>query len=55
MRTKDYEALLQEALAAGKSRDYPRAVELLRQVVGGTDAYPQASLYLGRAYHAVGD
>jgi tetratricopeptide (TPR) repeat protein len=55
MRTKDYEALLQEALAAGKSRDYPRAVELLRQVVGSTDAFPQASLYLGRAYHAVGD
>ena len=55
MRSPDYEALLKEALEAGKRRDYPRAVELLTQIVGSTDSLPQASLYLGRALHAVGD
>jgi tetratricopeptide (TPR) repeat protein len=55
MGTPDFEALLSEALAAGRKRDYPRAIELLTQIVGGTNSFPQASLYLGRAYHAVGD
>ncbi|MGA2480134.1 MAG: tetratricopeptide repeat protein [Spirochaetia bacterium] len=55
MRSPDYEALLREALEAGKRRDYPRAVELLTRIVGSTDSLPQASLYLGRALHAVGD
>jgi tetratricopeptide (TPR) repeat protein len=56
MRTSEnHAAMFQEALEAGRSRDYPRAIELLSRIVGSTDAYPQALLYLGRAYHAVGD
>jgi tetratricopeptide (TPR) repeat protein len=48
-------ALFSEALQAGKSRDYKRAVDLLSRLVGSTDRYPQALLYLGRGYHALGD
>ena len=55
MRNSDYSALFEEALEAGKKRDYTRAVELLARIVGSTDRYPQALLYLGRAYHALGE
>jgi tetratricopeptide (TPR) repeat protein len=55
MRTPDYSALFEEAIGAGKKRDYARAVELLTQIVGSTDRFPQALLYLGRAYHALGE
>ena len=56
MRTSEnHAAMLQEALEAGRARDYPKAIELLSRIVGSTDALPQALLYLGRAYHAVGD
>jgi tetratricopeptide (TPR) repeat protein len=51
----DFEAMLGQAIDAGRRRDYARAVDLLTRVVGGTDRYPQALLYLGRAYHALGD
>ncbi len=54
VRTPDYAVMLDDALKAGRSRDYARAVTLLTQVVGGTDQFPQAMLYLGRAYHALG-
>jgi tetratricopeptide (TPR) repeat protein len=55
MGTPDYAALFAEALDAGRKRDYPRAVELLTRIVGSTDRFPQALLYLGRAYHAIGE
>ena len=55
MGIPDYAALFAEALDAGRKRDYPRAVELLTRIVGSTDRFPQALLYLGRAYHAIGD
>jgi Flp pilus assembly protein TadD len=55
MAATNYGAMLSRALEAGKRRDYRRAVELLTTVVGSTDQYPQALLYLGRAYHALGD
>ncbi len=29
--------------------------ELLARIVGSTDQFPQAQLYLGRAYHALGE
>ena len=47
--------MLGQAIEAGRRRDYDRAIDLLTRVVGGTDQYPQAMLYLGRAYHARGD
>ena len=55
MRAPDYSALFEEALEAGRKRDYARAVELLTRIVGSTDRFPQALLYLGRAYHALGE
>jgi Flp pilus assembly protein TadD len=55
MATTDYGAMLGQAVEAGRRRDYARAVDLLTRIVGGTDQYPQALLYLGRAYHALGD
>ena len=55
MRAPGYEALLAEAVAAGRKRDYARAVELLTRIAGSTDRFPQALLYLGRAYHAMGE
>ena len=56
MRPKpdDYKVLFQKALAAGQKRDYPRAVDLLTRITSETELIPQAYLYLGRAYHAMG-
>jgi tetratricopeptide (TPR) repeat protein len=51
----DYRSLFEEALQAGRNREYGRAVELLSRIVGSTDRYPQALLFLGRSYHALGD
>ena len=50
----DFSAQFQEAMEAGRSRDYPRAVELLETIIAGTDELPEAVLYLGRGYHAMG-
>ena len=55
MPTADYGAMLSQALAAGRQRDYRRAAGLLARIVGSTDQFPQAQLYLGRAYHALGE
>jgi len=55
MAATNYEAMLSQAMEAGRHRDYGRAVRLLAAIVGSTDQYPQALLYLGRAYHAQGD
>lgn len=55
MAATNYGEMLSRALEAGRQRDYARAVQLLATIVGSTDQYPQASLYLGRAYHALGD
>ena len=50
----DYERLFEEALKAGATRDYGRATDLLLTIVSETDTIPQAYLYLGRSYHALG-
>ncbi len=47
--------LFEEALRAGRDRDYRRAVELLQSVICSTDEIPEALLYLGRGYHALED
>jgi len=50
----DYHALLREAIEAGRNRDYMRAVDLLSRITSETDSEPEAFLYLGRSYHALG-
>ena len=47
--------LYREALAAGRARNYARAVEILTRLVGSSDRFPEALLYLGRSYHALGE
>ena len=53
-RSDDYQTLFQQALKAGQNRDYPRAIDLLSRITSETDAIPQAFLYLGRSFHAIG-
>jgi tetratricopeptide (TPR) repeat protein len=53
--TTDYAVLFEKAIEAGKRRDYLKAVELLTRLVGVTDQFPMALLYLGRSYHALGE
>ncbi len=49
-----FQRVFEEAMLAGEKRDYQRAVSLLTRILSETDAYPQAYLYLGRSYHALG-
>ena len=55
MEQEKYDGLLGKAIRAGEKRDYRKAVKLLNLIVGETDKYPQALLYLGRSYHALGE
>jgi tetratricopeptide (TPR) repeat protein len=43
------------AMEAGRQRDYQRAVVILQEILLQTDQMPDVPLYLGRAYHAMGD
>lgn len=54
MQQTDYQALLSEATEAGRKRDYRRAVDLLSRITSETDSVPEAFLYLGRSFHALG-
>ncbi len=53
-KTVDYQELLKDAKTAGQNRDYQKAVELLTELISKTDEFPEALLYLGRSYHALG-
>lgn len=44
-----------KALRAGRDRRYDVAVPLLLSVLSSTDEAPEALLYLGRSYHALGE
>ena len=46
---------LARAVQAGVKRDYKTAARLLEELLSEYDAPPEASLYLGRALHALGD
>lgn len=48
-----YSKMFKDALAAGKKRDYKKAVKLLLQLLSETDQFPEALLYLGRSYHCL--
>ncbi len=50
-----YGKILKKALDAGRQRDYQGAIKLLNQVITESDEYPQAYLYIGRSYHALGE
>ncbi len=47
--------LYEQALEAGRRRDYPQAVLLLQELLVHTDQFPDALLLLGRSFHALGD
>ena len=47
--------MFQEAVRAGSERDYEKAVFLLNKIIIETDSIPDAFLYLGRSYHALGN
>jgi len=55
MPTTRTQRILEEALKAGAARDYARAVELLVALIAEEDAPPEALLFLGRSYHALGE
>ncbi len=51
---KKIKTAIQEAISAGKSRNYEKAVLLLLDIIRTTDDEPEAFLYLGRSYYALG-
>jgi tetratricopeptide (TPR) repeat protein len=55
MSPREVKQLYEQALEAGRRRDYPRAVALLQELLVGSDQFPDALLLLGRSYHALGD
>jgi tetratricopeptide (TPR) repeat protein len=55
MPEKESRKLLEAAIAAGEARDYLKAIELLTLLLSQSDSLPEASLYLGRAYYALGE
>jgi tetratricopeptide (TPR) repeat protein len=55
MTTTRLEKLYASAIEAGENRNYPRAIELFMDLLSRTDEYPDALLYLGRSFHAIGE
>ncbi|MAG13237.1 MAG: hypothetical protein CMN78_01435 [Spirochaetales bacterium] len=55
MATDEYQNLFDQALAAGYKRNYLQASNLLLRIVSETESIPQAYLYLGRSYQALGN
>jgi tetratricopeptide (TPR) repeat protein len=55
MEPSTYKQLFDQAIEAGVKRDYLKASTLLLRIVSETDEFPQAYLYLGRSYHALGN
>ena len=47
--------LYEQALEAGRRREYPQAVHLLQEILVHSDRFPEALLLLGRSYHALRD
>jgi tetratricopeptide (TPR) repeat protein len=55
MTDEQLQELYGAALAAGRDRDYGRAVQLLQKILIETDRFPEALLFLGRSLHALED
>jgi tetratricopeptide (TPR) repeat protein len=47
--------LLEAAIAAGGRRDYRKAIDCLTLLLSQTDSMPEAFLYLGRSFYALGE
>jgi tetratricopeptide (TPR) repeat protein len=47
--------LLEAAIAAGGKRDYRKAIDRLTLLLSQTDSMPEAFLYLGRSFYALGE
>ncbi|RPJ08061.1 MAG: hypothetical protein EHM28_05315 [Spirochaetaceae bacterium] len=54
MGSADFRKMLDLARQAGRNRDYNQAITILTELVRQTDEYPEAVLFLGRSYHAIG-
>ncbi len=48
------DTILKKAISAGKNRNYKEAVSLLLEIIRSGDDQPDAFLYLGRSYYALG-
>lgn len=55
MSERPLDGKLKAALEAGRERRYADAVALLTELLRASDEYPEAVLYLGRSYHAMGE
>ncbi|MGA2546910.1 MAG: tetratricopeptide repeat protein [Rectinemataceae bacterium] len=55
MPDKEARKLLEAAIKAGEARDYRKAAEFLNLLLARTDSLPEAFLFLGRAYYALGE
>jgi tetratricopeptide (TPR) repeat protein len=55
MPDKEARQLLEAAIAAGGKRDYRKAIDCLTLLLSQTDSMPEAFLYLGRSYYALGE
>lgn len=54
MNKNEFEKRFREAIEAGKSRNYNKAIEILLSLSALSDA-PEIQLFLGRAFHASGE
>ncbi len=55
MKDQHFKELFRKAVASGGNGDYKKAIRFFSSIVSQTDTYPQALLYLGRSYHALGE
>jgi len=53
--SEKYKKLMLKAIEAGKNRDYLAAANILEGIIAESDTLPEAFLYLGRSYHALGE
>jgi tetratricopeptide (TPR) repeat protein len=55
VKERPYDDLYRAAIVAGRERRYGEAAVLLSDLLRKSDEYPEAVLYLGRSYHALGE
>lgn len=55
MSEEEINHLFEQAVLAGKNRDYTKAVSFLTRIINNYDYPAKVLLYLGRSYHALAD
>jgi tetratricopeptide (TPR) repeat protein len=55
MPGEEIDRLFEEAVEAGRKREYDKAISLLTRIINNYDYPPKILLYLGRSYHAIGE